>query len=52
MQQFFTTIFAVLKSIIDMLFELPFIGSVSYGHMLIAIYLIALLLFIIVGRLK
>lgn len=37
---------------VQMLFRLPFYGDVSYGFMLVAVYVIALLLVFLVGRLK
>lgn len=52
MLEFFNVIIGVFKDFIDLLFRLPFIGNVSYGHMLLAIYFSALVLFLIAGRLK
>lgn len=52
MLDFFNAIIGIFKDFMDLLFRLPFIGNVSYGHMLLAIYFSALVLFLIAGRLK
>lgn len=52
MLDWFVAVIGVFKDFIDMLFRLPFYGSISYGHMLLAIYFSALIFFMIAGRLK
>ena len=52
MLDYFTTVIRAFGSFVAMLFELPFIGAVSYGHMILGLYVSAVVLFYLVGRLK
>lgn len=47
--EYFITMFG---QFVTALFNLPFIGSVSYGFMLLGIYIIALILFVFGSRLR
>lgn len=52
MLDFFITVIRAFGSFVAMLFELPFVGSVSYGHMILGLYVAAVVLFYLIGRLK
>lgn len=52
MLDYFNTIIQAFGNFVAMLFELPFIGAVSYGHMILGLYVSAVVLFYLVGRLK
>jgi len=42
----------IFGNFVKMLFELPFYGSVSYGYILLAVYVMALILIFLGGRFK
>lgn len=52
MLDFINVILNAFKSYVLMLFQLPFYGSVTWGYALLALYIIALILFIVGGRFK
>lgn len=52
MLDYFMAVIQAFGDFISMLFELPFIGSVSYGHMILGLYISAIVLFYLVGRVK
>lgn len=52
MLDYFTTVIRAFGSFVSMLFELPFIGAVSYGHMILGLYVSALVLFRLIGSLR
>lgn len=43
---------SMFVAFVKAIFELPFIGAVSYGYMLLGIYVVALLLFVLGSRLR
>ena len=46
------TVISCFGKYVKMLFELPFYGTVSWGYMLLALYIVALLLIFLGGRYK
>lgn len=52
MMDFFMAVIQAFGSFVSMLFDLPFVGAVSYGHMILGLYVSAVVLFYLVGRLK
>lgn len=39
-------------SFVKVLFELPFIPPLSFGHMLLAIYVVGMILIFLIGKVK
>ena len=52
MLDFIQALITIFGRFVRMLFELPFYGNVTYGYLLLAIYIVALVLFFLVGRLR
>ena len=52
MADFFDLIWQIFRSFVSMLFELPFYGSISYGHLILAIYIAALVLGFFISHVK
>lgn len=52
MLDYFTTVINAFGRFVAMLFELPFIGAVSYGHMILALYISAVVLIFLGGKFK
>lgn len=52
MQEFLSALWTAFSSFVEMLFELPFYGGVSYGHLLLAVYIVALVFSFLIGRVK
>lgn len=52
MLDYFITVIRAFGEFVSMFFELPFIGPVSYGHMILGLYVSAVVLFFLMGRLK
>lgn len=52
MLDYLNTVISCFGKFVMMLFELPFYGSVSWGYMLLALYIVALLLIFLGGRYK
>ncbi|MCM1342670.1 MAG: hypothetical protein NC305_04010 [Lachnospiraceae bacterium] len=52
MLEYFSTVIRAFGSFVAMLFELPFIGAISYGHMILGLYVSAVVLLYLVGRVK
>lgn len=49
---YFDTVIHAFGDFVSMLFDLPFIGPVSYGYMILGLYVSAVVLFYLVRRLK
>lgn len=52
MLDFIHGILLAFAQFVKMLFDLPLYGSVTWGYALLALYIIALILFFTVGRFK
>lgn len=52
MLDYLNTVISSFGKFVTMLFELPFYGGVSWGYMLLALYIVALLLIFLGGRYK
>lgn len=52
MLDYFTAVINAFGRFVSMFFDLPFMGSVSYGHMILALYISAVVLFFLGGRFK
>lgn len=52
MADFLESLIEIFGKYVVMLFELPFYGNVTYGYLLLAIYIAALILSFIIGRMK
>lgn len=52
MEDFLTSMWTAFASFVQMLFELPFYGGISYGHLILAIYIAALVFGFLIGRVK
>lgn len=52
MLDYFNAVIRAFGSFVSMLFELPFIGAISYGHMILGLYVSAMVLFYLVRRIK
>ncbi len=52
MLDFIHAILNAFAQYVRMLFQLPFYGSVTWGYALLALYIIALILFVLGGRFK
>ena len=52
MLDYLNTIISSFGKFVKMLFGLPFYGSISWGYMLLSLYIIAVLLFFLGGRYK
>lgn len=52
MAEYIEYFISMFVAFVKALFELPFIGAVSYGYMLLGIYVVALLLFVLGSRLR
>lgn len=52
MLDYFTAVINAFGKFVSMLFTLPFIGAVSYGHMILGLYVSAVVLFYLVRRVK
>ena len=52
MLEFLNSLIEIFKKYVVMLFSLPFYGNVTFGYLLLAIYISALVLGFIIGRMK
>lgn len=52
MLDYLNTVISCFGKYVKMLFELPFYGTLSWGYMLLALYIVALLLIFLGGRYK
>lgn len=52
MLEFIETVIDIFGKFVRMLFNLPFYGSVTYGYLLLAIYVAAIVLIFLMGRMK
>lgn len=52
MLEFISSLIEIFGKFVKMLFQLPFYGTVTYGYLLLAIYITAIILIFIVGRIK
>ncbi len=52
MFEFVTAMIDIFAKFVKMLFELPFYGNVTYGYLLLAIYVAAIILFFLIGRMR
>lgn len=52
MLDYFTSVINAFGQFVSMLFELPFIGAISFGHMLLGLYVSAVVFFYLIGRVK
>lgn len=52
MLDFWETLIQIFGKFVYMLFELPFYGNVTYGFLLLAIYIAVLIFGFVIGRMK
>lgn len=52
MLDFINTMIEIFGKFVKMLFALPFYGNVTYGYLLLAIYIAAIILLFLIGRMK
>lgn len=52
MLDFVSALLSAFGEFVKMLFALPFYGNISYGNMLVAIYVIGMILFFLIGRMR
>lgn len=52
MLEFIEAMIKIFGNFVKMFFELPFYGNVTYGYLLLAIYVAAVILFFLIGRMK
>lgn len=52
MLDFIVALIDIFGKFVKMLFELPFYGNVTYGHLILAIYIAAIILFYVIGHMK
>lgn len=52
MLDWFKALANIFNSFVKMLFDLPFYGGVTFGYVLLAVYVIALILIYVGGKFK
>lgn len=52
MLDYFTAVINAFGKFVSMLFDLPFIGAVSYGHMILGLYVSSVVLIYLGGKFK
>lgn len=52
MLDFINTMIQIFGKFVKMLFELPFYGNVTFGYLLLAIYIAAIILIFLIGRMR
>lgn len=52
MLDFINAMIEIFGKFVKMIFELPFYGNVTYGYLILAIYVAAIILFFLIGRMR